>query len=254
MVNLPIQSTEQAERLSLAGALLKIREAGWTPGCVIDVGIAMGTPGLYSVWEGAPLLLVDPARENLPYMEQIAAKHRNVQIFNVGASNRDGTLAGRIWTALGQVMLGNTKLKEGMEAREFPILTVDTIVRQSKTKPPYLLKIDTDTHELEILEGSAGMLAQTDVCILEAKAFNALKKKASPADLCRRMFDAGFELVDVVDIARNREGFTRIFDLMFVRTDSELFMRLSELSVKHKKAAGRAQQREAALAANPYAV
>jgi hypothetical protein len=94
------------DRISIGGVLQTIRDLGWSPGAIIDIGVSMGTDGLYDVWPDAPLCLIDPVPENRPYMEKIASSYPNVQIFNVGASNATGKMPGRV-AENGQAVLGH---------------------------------------------------------------------------------------------------------------------------------------------------
>ncbi len=243
--------TKGAERLSLTGALEAIAATGWRPGGVVDIGVATGTPGLYGVWPDAPIVLIDPVAENRAYMEQIAARYPTVDIFEVGAGRFCGEMAGRVLVSMGLAELGVTRPLEGCENRVFPVMTLDAILGKSRAAPPYLIKLDTDAGELDIIAGAEKSLADADVFISEAKVFNSFNSKAVPADIVAALAGAGFALADIVSINRTAQV-TRIFDLLFVRTESDLFRRLELAARKPSKEAKRREQREQALKVNPH--
>ena len=47
-------------------------------------------------------------------------------------------------------------------------MTIDALVAERSLPRPYLIKLDTHGHELEILRGAAEALAGTDVLVIEA--------------------------------------------------------------------------------------
>ena len=191
--------------LSLSRTLRMIETTGWRPSCIIDVGVAMGTHGLYDVWPDADILLVDPVPANLPFMQKIAARHERVQIFNVGASNTTGEMFARI-AENGQAVLGQHTKKTGWVNATLPVMTVDKIVAQSKARGPYLLKIDTDTHEREVLEGAQETLRWADVVVIEAGIFNHMKGKFPVSDLWDVLYGCDFALFDIAHVGRNETG------------------------------------------------
>ncbi len=60
------------QRNSMEGALIPLRDLGWTPGAILDIGVATGTKGLYTAWPGVPICLVEPSPDAAPFMRQIA--------------------------------------------------------------------------------------------------------------------------------------------------------------------------------------
>ena len=214
-------------RQSIAGALGAVKSLGWTPSAIIDIGVAMGTEGLYDVWPAVPLVLVDPADENRPYMDRIAATYERVTVFQVGASDTCGELQGRVRPELGHVVVGIGFQKQGWESRTFPVLTCDEIVRQAGISGPFVLKIDTDSHERAVLAGAGETLRQTEVVIIECGLYNAMKGKFPAVELFATLAAAGFSLSDVAGTSYiSATGVLRSLDLVFVKVDGEV-MRLS---------------------------
>lgn len=245
-------SRDLETRQSIAGALGVIRDLGWTPGAIIDIGVALGTKGLYDVWPGVPICLVDPNPDNRVYMEQIAAKHAQVSIWIVGASNICGEMPGRIWLPSGRVILGQSATKPDWQGGMFSVLTCDEIVRRAGISGPFVFKIDTDTHEGEILEGATDTLANSEICIIEVGIYNHLKGKFASAELFSRLTQAGFALIDIIDTRHVSSGVLRLADLVFAKATGDVIRRC--FAVSHKDtvatAATRIAQRQRALAGN----
>lgn len=159
------------ERHSIAGVLTAIRAAGWQPGTVIDIGVGTGTAGLYGVWPDASICLVDPVDENRPYMEQIKSRYADVTVVPVAASNKSETRTIGVTPHDGLSDASGAPSRDGWVARTVRTMTVDQIVDEFGLRPPYVLKIDTDYHEKEILQGAERTLRQTEICIIETNKF-----------------------------------------------------------------------------------
>jgi FkbM family methyltransferase len=236
-------------------SLTVLKEAGWTPGTIIDIGVSMGTEGLYDVWPGVPLVLVDPVKENQIYLKAIAQKHA-AQIFPIAASNRCARVHLNVHTATGLAQVRDApKGRANWDDRMVDTLTMDEVMRRANGKPPFLYKLDTDAHEREILSGSKRVLAQSDVCVIESCPWNtekaigkhwygAPRKKLTLAGLVGLMDASGFVVTDIAEIGRNDLGLCRYIDFVFVRRGSALHKSLIQRCPKSQAIIdGRAQER-----------
>jgi len=235
-----------AEHFTLPRALTCIRESGWIPGGIVDIGVGAGTAGLYSVWPGTPLCLIEPAPEAMVFMQQVAAKYGNVHIFNYGASDRQGELAGRQQPGLLNVFFGRG---QAYEEKVFPVRTCDDMVAEAGLASPLLLKIDTDSHERQVLAGAEATLARAEVCVIENNVFHPLRGMMSPAEIWRFLADRGFAFLDIGDCSIAESGVLRAADFVFARQDSPIFRSAMERSAKsaHKLAKRMRQYRKYAV-------
>ncbi len=238
-----------SELMRMEGVLGLIRDLGWTPGAVIDIGVERGTPGLYSIWPGAPICLIEPSPRALVFMQQIAERYPNVSIYNVGASNHTGEAPGALHPDLVNVAIGEGK--PHWTSSSFKVMTCDDIVRDAGLEGPFLYKLDTDTHEREVLEGSAETLARSDVCVVEISLYNTRRGRIAPDEIWRTLHDKGFMMFDIIGPSRAASGVLRGMDLVFVRADCELAVEAWRRSTKTEAGVKRrAEQQQEALTEN----
>ena len=237
------------DRMSIKGVLRTIRDAGWAPGSIIDLGFATGTKGLLSTWPDAHICLVEPSPSSLVYMQQVAEKFPHVHIYNVGASNRTGETIGARHESLVYAMVGQRK--PGWIDETFKVMTCDDIVRDAALPPPFIYKLDTDTHEREVLEGSSETLAQSELCIVEVNVFNAARDRITPDELWRTLVERGSALLDMAGASYAPSGVMRTMDLVFARQGGEVFNRLLERSRKGQEVVDqRVEEQRQALKSN----
>lgn len=85
---------------------------------------------------------------------------------------------------------------------------LDSLVREAVLSGPYLLKIDTDEHELEALAGAQETLRQSAIVIIEAP-LHALTERAAAVKA------AGLRLFDIIDLAYYHDTLAQV-DLVFL--------------------------------------
>ncbi len=241
---------DKNERISIDGVLGQIRELGWTPGAIIDIGVATGTKGLYSVWPNVDICLVEPSPKSLVYMQQIAERYPKVHIYNVGASDHTGEAQAITYAGLLNVQF--RKPKPGWDVSSFKVMTCDDIVADAGLKGPFVYKLDTDTHEQEVLAGSSRTIEQSEICIVEVNVFNGLRRRFTPDQMWRTMVDKGFSLLDVASTGYAPSGMLRTLDMVFLRTGGELFEAAFKRAMKNMDLVEkRVKQQVQALTNNP---
>jgi hypothetical protein len=90
--------------------------------------------------------------------------------------------------------------------------------------PPYLLKLDTQGSELEVLRGAEHTVLPGAVAVLvETSLFQFFNGGPLIADVIEYMSSHGFVIYDVVDLQyRPLDGALSQLDLLFVRRDDQL--------------------------------
>ncbi len=211
------RATKSTRRATLRGWLELVKKLGLSPKTIFDVGVFIGTPGLYDVFDGARYVLIDPLVENEVFMKRICAELGNATYVIAAAWNKEG----EILIHVPRQYAGHSVPVGGME-RKVPAKTLDAIARDNRAEAPYLIKLDTQGSELEILRGASDMLASTELVILEVSLF-PFGGGPELYDVVEFMKERGFVAYDLVDFKyRPIDGALGQIDMAFVREDGAL--------------------------------
>jgi FkbM family methyltransferase len=183
------------------------------PKTVIDVGVGYGTFPLYEAFPAARFVLVEPLREFQPAIETITRNY-NCQVFYKAVSDQPGVQELRVdaknltkssfadRTPL--TATGNT-----LQTRQVETTTLDKIYEEClPVEQPVLLKIDTEGHELNALQGATSLLSVTDTVIAEVSISRRFQGSYTFEDLILFMRESGFALSSFLNIA-HRAGEVR---------------------------------------------
>lgn len=226
-------------KVVLAGLGWELRQArleGWLPhklrplsGCatIIDVGVWRGTPSLYEAFPEAYLLLVDPLPEAEPHMRAITSK-RPGSYECLAASDRAGqeTIQVTRGSAASTLHHRSPTAEHWFEVVDELVVetrTLDEIVASHSPPKPYLVKIDTEGHELHTLRGAKHTLKAADCVILELSVSKRFEESYRFSEVVRLLDDEGFELADVLTIKRDIPTTrARFMDAAFVRRSEDV--------------------------------
>jgi FkbM family methyltransferase len=215
-------------KLSKRLALERVRELGMSPKTVVDVGVATGTKGLYGVFPDVRYVMVEPLKESIPFMEELAQLYPGAIKVHAAA----GRQAGEAEFVVDPGLSGSSfllKRKFG-EPRKVPVVTLDSLIAEHALEAPFLLKLDVQGFELEVLAGAEEMIKSTALVITEASLWADKKRKgmASFVELVNWFDQRGMVLYDIAQIVRRElDGAIAELDLVFCPADSPLreFMR-----------------------------
>jgi len=185
---------------SFTGTLVGLFHKGLRYSTVIDVGCADGHFYLYhyrlGLFPGSTALNIDPNpiyEDSLKAIKEVMGGHYAL----VAASDAEGelelTMSGHpywsslrpredpYWERVNHLNQGTAKVKA---------VTLDGLATRLGLTGPYLLKLDAQGAEVQVLRGARELLAQTSVVICEADMddFEAIN---------RTLVDAGFRLFDL---------------------------------------------------------
>ena len=209
-------------RRSLAEVIEAARGAGLQAATVIDVGVAWGTPGLYDGFPEARHLLVEPLAEYEEALQQICARHRAEYVLAAA-----GAEPGELEIAVHRVPTLSSPLGErasdvsgASTTRTVPVVRLDALCAERGLTGPYVIKADVEGAELQVLEGAAGILGETELVLLETSLWEFWDGAPLIAEVVAWMRDHGFVVYDLwgghtrpldgalaqVDVAFAREG------------------------------------------------
>ncbi len=210
---------KSSARHDMRGALEHLSRMGFHPQTVIDVGVAYGTFSLYRQFPNSTHLLVEPLAEYTSVLEKIIRQYKAEYVL-AAAGNREGTIDINVHPDLS----GSTIFKEseGKQvdgiSRKVAMVRLDALCRTKNMPGPYLIKIDTQGAELLVLEGAAGILAETEVIILEVSFFQFYKNGPQFFDVVAGMKKMGFVAYDIYGgQTRPLHGALAQVDMVFIK-------------------------------------
>lgn len=187
---------------------------------IIDVGVSRGTPFLYETFDDRKFLLIDPLAQSARH---IAKRYRNKIDYDFEVtlvSDYEGEVD--IHVPKGRQAMASVNdrigLRKSSETFSVPVQRLDDLT--SDYEPPFGLKIDTEGHELSVLNGARDTLEKCEFVILELSIKRRFEDGYRFSDSIEFMAEHGFEVFSFLS------GLTRsprMSDVLFVRWDSERF-------------------------------
>lgn len=192
------------------------------PKLIIDIGVANGTPELYSAFPAIKYkyLLIEASPVYSDRLHELARtmKATALQVF---CGREDGEIllhSDRNPEFSSAYVLNRPTQVEDIRV---PMRSLDSILEESDYFPEkgILLKIDVEGAELDVLHGATRTLERTEAVIIECSIAPKYKKGAEFADVVSYMKDRGFSILDLLAGA-SREGKLYQLDAVFVRTNA----------------------------------
>jgi FkbM family methyltransferase len=185
------------ERSSMRGGLIQIRNLNFVPQTVIDVGAALGTFDLYETFPDAEHILIEPVIENEPYLEKICQSLKHASYLIAAATEQAGEITLTVSDNLihSSADFEPSSSQPGSDTRIIPAITLDQLCVERNLTPPYLLKIDVDGNEVDVLRGATQMLQQTEYVIIEVSLFNQIHR------VIDFMRSQGFVIYDILGLS-----------------------------------------------------
>jgi FkbM family methyltransferase len=221
----PSELVNPISRHSMLGSLQQIAKNGFYPQTIIDVGAANGTSPLYETFPNAYHVMIEPLKEFIPDLNLLVKRLKNAEYVIAVAHKKSGDITINVHPDL----VGSSLYTEeedsdvnGVE-RMVSAITLDELCQKKKTKKPYLIKIDTQGSELDVLQGASSILPDTIAVILEVSFFEFFKGGPQFYDCIQFMKDHGFVAYDLFDFQyRLLDGALSQVDIMFVQETSNL--------------------------------
>ena len=206
------------ERQNKLNSLIKLREVGFAPKIVIDVGAQVGTPELYQAFPNSHHIFIEPVSECLPALNEIAKNLAKCTVYNCAVSNTEGDTTLSLSESR---QYSSIEVTIGKESRPIELRTVDSIFAENGSPNSLLLKIDVDGIELKVLQGSTTLFNKECVIIIEATLGDKNPRFNILVDFLSQY---GFKVFDIVDpLYRMRDWHLWQVDLVFIHEDSTLW-------------------------------
>lgn len=210
-----------AARLTKTCSLAILKEAGLPVGTILDVGVRDQTEELRLAFPLHKHLLFEPVRE---HFDAIRSNYKDMdyQLIETAVSRMDGEGSLAIFS-FNDMDVSHSTLVEGEtpNTRTVRVVTLDSFLsRHPELTEPFLLKIDVDGNEPDVLAGATKTLPKCSVVICEVTISSYLER-------AQMITQAGFRLWDIVDLGFYDQGL-HAMDLIFIRDD--LFASSSKLN------------------------
>lgn len=194
---------------------------GLTPRTVIDIGVAYGTPWLYSAYPRAKYILVDPTQESLPHMHRWASE-LDADIVNLALGEQEGTLTIDVRPEIGDSSLFEEIGPHRSIAKyDVPVRRFDAVI--GPFERPSLCKIDVQGAEAMVLRGMGERIRDIDAFVIEMSLIATVRGAPEAADVIGLLRERGFALYDIVGITRRPlDGAMAQIDATFVPEGSPL--------------------------------
>ena len=190
--------------------LADVKARGLRVGTVIDVGVGFGTPWLMDAFPDAYTVLIEPNRGFRPAIDALMATRRGeVHYVAGGPVAGEARLTLNVAAPTSSSMYAYSEATRGeyvkrgwpLEMREVtvPVEPLDSL-DQSRWPKPYLLKLDSEGYELEVLKGCVATLRDTAMLISEISVMKRYEASYSFAEFIATIDGHGFELFDIVDM------------------------------------------------------
>ncbi len=209
-----------------------LRHRRWTPAhlaelvaarTVVDVGVAFGTWELYRAFPEARFLLVEPLRDYAEHIERIAGQYRCDIIYKaLGEREQECEIHVDPRMLTRSSLHARTELTDSgssLELRRIEMATLDSLLDvYGDLEGPILLKIDTEGHELEVINGGGDFLRRVDVVVAEVSVAPRFEGAYSFSEFIAAMDRRGFEVCDFLRMSymRGAAG-TQFADIAFKR-------------------------------------
>jgi FkbM family methyltransferase len=163
-----VPATRAKMRTELREEMAHLAKHGFSPATIIDVGFNTGTDGLYDHFPDAQYLMVDPLVESEPFLKAQKARLKQADYVVAAA----GAAPGKIDIGVSPCFGGTSQyLADKLPTRSVPMTTLDELAEKFHARGPYVIKIDVQGAELEVLKGAKRILAETEVIFAETRLF-----------------------------------------------------------------------------------
>ena len=203
-------------------ALLRLKQRGFRPGTIVDIGASNGTWSreCLEIFPDARYALFDALRENAAALNEFAAAHKN-------AAYWIGTLGSRAAQSILRVHGDQSSIysSSSFPGRPRPVemRPLDSFIREMDFRSPLLIKADVQGYEIEIIRGASDCLAMTEVLLLEVSFIRVYEDCPLAHEVVAEIGKAGFRLHDICSyVQRPADGVLAHGDLMFIREGSSL--------------------------------
>jgi FkbM family methyltransferase len=207
--------------------LNNLKNLGFYPDVVFDVGVAKGTPWLYDAFNESYFYLFEPVDTFNNDISNIL-HYINGEHVKLGLSSAAGKASLFIPEKADQHQISTlhysiSSTSKSNQIHEIETTTLDEFCSHIDMPQPCLLKTDVQGHDLNVLQGAVETLKKIDVVISEIPLYGPWGGGNEFHDYIRFMHGQGFIVYDFVEpLRRPIDNRLHSIDVCFVNTKSPL--------------------------------
>jgi len=189
---------------SMFQSIKTMKRRGFTPKTIIDVGAYTGgwTTSVIKYFPEAKFIMCEAQPTKKPFLEKIKQKFPSQVEYHMGllgAKEKDNMPYYLMET-------GSSVFEENSgydrEKVQLPMRTLDTLIDVNSLEAPFLLKLDVQGYEIEVLKGARTLLAKADIILLEVSILEYNKGAPLIAEVIDFMNTHGFSMFDITELKR----------------------------------------------------
>jgi FkbM family methyltransferase len=214
------------------GCLEYAKSRGLAPKTVFDVGVGHGTPWLYDVFLGTKLVLFEPLAAFDANLDELARRYK-ADVHRV-ALGREPGLAELHFNSTHPTSSSLLPMDPKFASFAAKVqnnhrftsqrVRVDTLDRLNHYEPPFVIKLDVEGAELDVLEGGRNTLKHTEFVITEISVMRRQSGEPNFARTIAFLDECGFELFDIPSLAQTKGSGQLIYlDAAFVQKGSRFW-------------------------------
>ena len=204
--------------MSKHAALANLKAQGFLPGTVLDVGAQTGTPPLFDIFPDAHHVLFEPVAECEPHLRSLCSRLRSAEYHMAAVTERSGQVTLTVGATRQYSGVVPAPANDGAEYRSIPAIALNDFCSRRPYPGPFLVKVDVDGSEIDVLKGGSSLISRSNVFVVEATIGHDDARFPKIVDFFRP-YD--FILHDIVDpMFRPADGALWQVDIVLVHAGS----------------------------------
>ena len=216
-----------APRGSTSAALSQAARTGRAPRTVNDVGAAFGEcpQQCFRVFPDAAYPFVESLEEYRPNLDRLKADIPRASVVWAAAAGHEGMRDINVHPDLvgSSLYMDQEDSAVNSSPRRIRTVSLNNVVASHRLEPPYLLKVDVQGAELDVLSGGEHVLRHVEWAMLEVSFFELFERASQFEDVFEFMRSRGFVVYDLLEpVYRPQDGALSKVNAMFVRREGAL--------------------------------
>jgi FkbM family methyltransferase len=208
---------------SVDGALKYLKEWGFQPVSVIDVGAYHGewTQMFISIFPNSKVLMIEGQNDKSPILQEVCSSFNGDVVFEIALLGaKDGEKVSFV-----EMETGSSVFEESSSYNrkyvEKEMITLDSILkRYPEFRKLDFLKLDVQGYELNVLQGASELLELTECVLMETSLIPINKGCPLFSEVIKFMTEQDFRLLDFCSQIRRKDGALWQTDLLFIKNTS----------------------------------